>query len=31
MQNGTLTGTLTDGQWIPRKINPNIIAAPVKM
>ena len=31
MQNGTLTGSLADGQWIPRKINPAIIAAPVKM
>ena len=31
MQNGHLLGDLADGQWIPRKINPDIIAAPVKM
>ncbi len=31
MQNGILTGDLTDGKWISRKINPEIIAAPVKM
>ena len=31
MQDGHLLGDLADGQWIPRKINPDIIAAPVKM
>ena len=31
MQDGHLLGDLADGQWIPRKINPEIIAAPMKM
>ena len=31
MQNGVLTGALADGKWIKRKIDPAIIAAPVKM
>ncbi len=31
MENGQLTGDLADGKWISRTIDPNIIAAPVKM
>jgi dihydropyrimidinase len=31
MEGGTLTGDLTDGQWLPRRIDPAIIAAPVAL
>ena len=31
MQDGTLTGALTDGQWVARTIDPAIIARPVAM
>jgi dihydropyrimidinase len=31
MQDGTLLGSLTDGAWVKRAIDPAIIAAPVKM
>jgi dihydropyrimidinase len=31
MQDGVLTGSLADGKWIERRINPAIIAAPVGM
>jgi dihydropyrimidinase len=31
MEGGTLTGELADGQWLPRRIDPAIIAAPVAL
>lgn len=30
MQDGVLTGSLADGQWIERKIDPAVIAGPIK-
>jgi dihydropyrimidinase len=31
MENGVLTGDPVDGQWLPRRIDPTIIAAPVPL
>jgi dihydropyrimidinase len=31
MENGRLTGDLADGQWLPRSIDPAIIASPVAL
>ncbi len=31
MQDGTLTGDLADGAWVPRTIDPEIIAAPMAL
>ncbi len=31
MEDQRLTGDLSDGQWVPRRIDPAIIAAPVRM
>ena len=31
MEDGALTGDLADGQWLPRRIDPAIIAAPVAL